>query len=349
MDSLLLRGPVLGHGQTSLLIEDGRISELGARSSPREPIEAAPDELIAPGFIDLQVNGFAAHDAALGHLDALGRALARRGTTSWCPTLCSQPLEWYGRWFAEHPDPAPGEIGLHLEGPFLVHPGAHPVRYLRPPDTAWLAALPERVRIVTLAPELPGGLDAIALLAARGIVASLGHTDADYDLARAAADAGASMVTHVFNGMAPLHHRSPGIVGAALTEPRLVPGVIGDGVHVHPAVLRLILETRPAALVSDSVATTGLIVAPEPSGTAVARLPDGTIAGSVIALADAVCHAVRAGVPLGTALLAATATPASVVGRPDIGALAAGCRADIVSLDVDLSVRDVWVEGSPIL
>ncbi|MHB8465680.1 MAG: N-acetylglucosamine-6-phosphate deacetylase [Acidimicrobiales bacterium] len=320
----------------TLIIDGERIAaveELG-------PHEAAPERTLSPGLVDLQINGLGTLSVAGGtaaDLYDLGTTLARRGTTAWCPTLTSQTLGWYEGWFASHDEPAPGEVGIHLEGPFLAHPGAHPLQYLRPPDRAWLADLPGRVCLMTLAPELPGGLEAISQLAARGVVASLGHTDAAYEVAVAAADAGATMVTHVFNGMGPLHHRDPGVVAAALTDDRLVPGVIGDGVHVHPIVVRLILETTRAALVSDSVAF--------PATDDGARLPDGTLAGSVITMADAVRRAVMAGIPLGLALTAATATPADVLGRADLGVLAPGARADVIAWNADLAIEDVWVSG----
>lgn len=322
-----------------VVIDQGRIAAV----DEVVPTETVPDRTLSPGLIDVQCNGLDALDVADGdpdHLEELGWLLARRGTTSWCPTLCSRPLDWYGEWFASHPKPAPGEVGVHLEGPFLAHPGAHPPSYLRPPDLDWLATLPERVRIVTLAPELPGALDAVAALARRGVRVSLGHTDASLEVARAAADAGATMVTHVFNGMAPLRHRDPGVVGAALTDDRLVPGVIGDGVHVHPTILRLVLHATRALLVSDSVAAPGLTI-----DGGVARLADGTLAGSVITMADAVRQAVDAGIDLAHALGAATTTPADVMGLRDRGALAPGAAADVVAWGPDLQVVDVWVRG----
>ena len=300
-----------------------------------------PDRTLAPGLVDLQVNGLGDLDVA-GDIEALGRVLADAGTTSWCPTLTSRPLPAYAAWLAAHPDPAPGEIGLHLEGPFLAptRAGAHDRDALRPPDAAWLARLPARVRIVTLAPELPGGLGAVAQLASAGLVIALGHSDATYEEGVAAAALGASLVTHVFNAMAALHHRAPGLVGAALTDPRLVPAVIGDAIHVHPAVLALILGSGRAVLVSDSVCSTRLAV----DGGA-ARLADGTLAGTVITLAHAVRNAVVAGVPLGTALTAATSTPADVVGRPDLGRLAPGARADVIAFDPRLRVVETWAAG----
>lgn len=306
-----------------------------------------PDRILAPGLVDLQVNGLGDVDVARSDgpaLERLDRRLAEAGTTAWCPTLTSRPLDWYAGWFAGHPRPTPGEIGVHLEGPFISRAGAHRRDALQAPDAAWIDALPDRVRIVTLAPELPGGLDAIDRLTPARVVA-LGHSEADYACALEAAARGATLVTHVFNAMAGLHHREPGLVGAALARTGLTPAVIGDGVHVHPAVLRLVLAGGPAVLVSDSVASerTGLEV-----DAGAARLPDGTLAGSVITLADAVRVAVDAGVALPDALLAATATPAAIVGRPDLGRFAPGARADLVAFDPDLRVEGVWRNGEAV-
>jgi len=307
----------------TVVLDGGRIDAVldEAGASP-------PDLTLCPGLVDLQVNGLGDLDVWRGDLDALGRALRAAGTTAWCPTLTSAPLDAYAAWFAAHPVPAPGEVGVHLEGPFL-HParaGAHPPEHLRPPDAAWLAGLPPRVRLVTLAPELPGGLEATAALRARGVAVALGHSNATYDEALAAAEAGATLVTHVFNAMAPMHHRAPGLAGAALSDARLAPAVIGDGVHVHPAVLALVLATGRAVLVSDSVRTDA------------ARRPDGSLGGSTVTLAEAVGVAVRAGVPLATALVAATARPAALIGRTDLGRLEPGARGDVVALDASFRV-----------
>jgi len=319
----------------TVVLEAGRVAAVldDAGADP-------PDRTLAPGLVDLQVNGLGAD--GVEDPVALGAALRAAGTTSWCPTLTSRPLSGVEAWLAAHPDPAPGEIGVHLEGPFLspARAGAHPTAALRAPDPGWLAALPSRVRLVTLAPELPGALEAIGLLRAAGVVVALGHSDATYDEALAAAQAGASLVTHVFNAMAPLHHRAPGLAGAALSDPRLVPAVIGDGIHVHPAVLALVLTGRRAVLVSDSVRDVDL-----DTTRGAARSPDGTLAGSVITLADAVRTAVAAGVPPGVALTAASATPADVMGRADLGRLAEGARGDVIALDAHLRVQAVWPAG----
>ena len=336
----------------------GRVEELG-------PTDAAPDLTLAPGLVDLQVNGYAHLDVATGDrssLRELGELLAARGTTTWCPTLTSRPLAEYRAWFDAHPQRAPGEHGLHLEGPFLSRPGAHRPGTALDPDPDWLGGLPERVRLVTLAPELPGATGAIAALRGSGRVVALGHSDATYEQALDAADAGATVVTHVFNAMGPLLHRAPGLVGAALTDDRLVPTVIGDGVHVHPAVLHLVLTGRRAALVSDSVAWLGANgdgrsgdgrSGDGRSGAAVhvaggaARRGGGALAGGVLTLAEAVRVAVQRGhVPLDVVLRAATATPAAILGASDRGVLAPGARADLVAFDADLRVRAVWAGGA---
>jgi N-acetylglucosamine-6-phosphate deacetylase len=315
-----------------------------AAVEPPGPDDDPADVTLSPGLVDLQVNGFGDHDVwSEPSLEPLGRRLAASGTTAWCPTLTSRHLPEYGAWLAAHPAPGFGEVGLHLEGPFLSVAGAHRREALRPPDLPWLAALPPRIRIVTLAPELPGGLDAVGLLTERGVAVALGHSGATFEEATAAADRGARLVTHVFNAMTALGHRAPGLAGAALTDRRLTPMVIGDGVHVHPAVLGLVLGGRSAIVVSDAVAwhRSGLEVV-----AGAARLADGTIAGSVVTLAGAVRVAVLgAGVALETALMAATAVPAGVLGLADRGRLVPGSRADLVAFGPDLSVAGVWVGG----
>jgi N-acetylglucosamine-6-phosphate deacetylase len=191
------------------------------------------------------------------------------------------------------------------------------------------------VRLVTLAPEADPELRGIRALVERGVVVALGHSTVDFDGALAAADAGARLVTHCFNGMGPLHHRAPGLAGAALTEPRLVPSLIADFVHVHPAVVKLALGARPdTLLVTDAVRDD------------MARLDDGTLAGSTLTMDAALRNVATLGFALGPAVRYATGNPARLLGLRERGRVAPGARADLVALDpATLGVRTVWVGG----
>src|SRR5262249_22629119 len=269
-------------------------------------------------------------------------------------TICSAPLPDYAAMLhtaAAVRAQRPGAVvGVHLEGPFLGGaPGAHPVDVLRPADLDFLrdvlGEFGDLVRVVTLAPEADPGFAATRLLAERGIVVALGHSTVDLDGARAAADAGARMVTHLFNGMSPMHHRAPGLAGAAFDDERLVPSVIADFVHVHPAIVRLALRARPdAVVVTDAVPTAGRRVERDREGAA--YLADGTLAGSVLTMDRALQNVASTGIPSATAVRYTTANPARVLGATDRGRVAPGARADLVALDPDtLAVRSVWVAG----
>jgi N-acetylglucosamine-6-phosphate deacetylase len=295
-----------------------------------------------PGFVDLQVNGVGDVDfwrADPAGWRRAGRLLARHGVTHYCPTLVSAPLAAYpaalDRVAAAQAAAGPGEariVGAHLEGPFLgAAPGAHPRELLRRADPGWLAGLLDRhpglVRIVTLAPEADPGLETVAMLAERGVLVALGHSGTDADTADAAFAAGARLVTHLFNGMAPLRAREPGLVGAALDHPEVRLGLIADGAHVHPRVLRLVFRCAPGrvCVVTDQVgmpppaATPG---GPGPPSTLrdavddgpVARLADGTLAGSRTPMDAAIRVLVGAGVPVAAALAAAGPVPAALLG-----------------------------------
>ena len=341
-------------GPASVVVEDGRVVAVEPASGP------APDRTLAPGFVDVQVNGLDDVDVAdagdrWGRLDEL---LAAGGVTTWCPTLVTAPLDAYRARLQAVTDAAarpaagrPAIAGAHLEGPFLgSRPGAHPVELLLPLDLDWLAALPDVVRLVTLAPELEGAPEAVRLLRRKGVAVSLGHSAATPAQVAACVEAGASLVTHLFNGMPPLHHREPGLAGEALLDDRLTACLIGDGVHVAPAVVALAFRCKPAgrvALVSDAIAWR----VPQHAGSAItlvdgaARLADGTLAGSAITLDAAVGTAVSGGVALADALVAASATPAAAIGCTDRGHLTPGARADLVALGPDLTVQATWVAG----
>lgn len=334
-------------------VEDGTITAVRAATGP------VPERVLCPGFVDIQVNGHDDVDCATAEgaeWERIDSLLFAQGVTSWCPTLVSARLPSLDRAMERVAVGAEGlrttVVGIHLEGPFLGGaPGAHRREVLCDPDLEWLAALPPLVRLVTLAPERERALDAIRLLAERGVVVSLGHSTATYDQARAATDAGARLVTHLFNGMGPLHHREPGLPGAALSEPRLCASLIADGVHLHPAVLASAMAALGdrAVLVTDAVGWRARQHAGFPvsiSGDPPApRLPDGTLAGSALTMDGAIRTCVDAGVPLADAVRAATATPARLMGLADRGVIREGTRADLVALAPDLAVEQVWVGG----
>ena len=307
--------------------------------------------VVAPGLIDLQCNGAGGIDLATEpeRLWEIAVLLPRWGVTAWLPTIVSGPAEVrrraLGALRAGPPDGiARGRyavpLGLHLEGPFLAppHRGAHRREHLADPDPAvvagedWSAAA--GVALVTLAPELPGAVDVVRDLVERGVVVSAGHSGATAGEATAAADAGVTYVTHLFNAMRPWHHREPGLAGVALTDPRLTVGVIADGVHLHPttvAVAAAALGSR-LSLVTDAVAALGTAV--DPADAAGFRLDDGTLAGSTLPLDRAVRNVVAwAGVPVASAVAAATATPAGVLGLADRGTIMPGAVGDLVLLD----------------
>jgi N-acetylglucosamine-6-phosphate deacetylase len=313
----------------------------------------APDRTLVPGFVDLQVNGVGDVDVGTaegGDWDHVASLLARGGTTTWCPTLVTSPLDRYATPLARIGRAAatattstqPTIAGVHLEGPFLGGmPGAHPADRIVPIDTDWLDALPPLVRIVTLGAEVDGATTAIAALRERGIIASIGHSSATLEEATRAIDAGARLVTHCFNAMPPLHHRAPGLVGAALSDTRVVASVIADLVHVHPVVLTVALRAKGPdgiALVTDAV----------PHGPT--HRPDGRLDGSNITMADAFRNVVEhCGASLETAARAASTTPARLLGLDDRGRLATGARADVVALDDTLGVAGTWIAGERVV
>ncbi len=331
----------------------------------------AGEGTLTPGLVDIHSNGAFGIDFADADTEAYRHALAafaRHGTTAVQPTSITAlipdllaSLDRCGaaqRAFAR--EPVARILGAHLEGPFLsdARRGAHR------PD--WLAdPTPDRVdpllahpalTMMTIAPERPGALDAIRRLAARGVKVSLGHTDATAEQVLAGTNAGATLVTHLFNAMRPFHHRDPGVPGAALTDRRLTIGLIGDGCHAHPLACRLAFQAAPGrvALVSDSMLLAGL-----PPGTVrsfgglaatldphgLARRADGIISGAGTLLDEGVRRMIAAGLDPALVLAAATRVPADAIGRPDLGRLASGAMADLVLWDDDWRPRRVWIGG----
>jgi N-acetylglucosamine-6-phosphate deacetylase len=346
---------VVGFGETIDSVEVGGSAD-------------AADYLL-PGFIDLQVNGrdvIDVMDASAGELCELSAEIAREGTTAWLPTAITSPLariEAVAAKIAEATAAPAGAIGtigailgMHLEGPFIssARLGAHPAHNLEPRGEALerVAALPA-LRMITLAPELEGALEAVAQLGVRGVAVSLGHTDATLEQAQAAVSAGARMFTHTFNAMAPLDHRNPPAAAAAMLPSPAWAAVIADGVHVHPAMLRLLFLARGAGgicLTTDRVAT-GTVSGASPLAAAAvaggaARMPDGRLAGSVISMLDAVRVMVdRAGASVGEAALMASANPARVLGLGDRGRIEAGAIADLIVLGPGLELKAVFIGG----
>lgn len=339
---------------------EGVIVDVGRGAPPRGATDLGA-RVLAPGYVDLQCNGVGADDFADADPKGWRRAadtLAAHGVTSYCATLVSASREGYDAPLAQAAEvrAAPGPasstcLGVHLEGPFLGGaPGAHDPDHLAPADPGWLtdvlARHPGLVRIVTLAPEADPSSAAIRLLVAAGVTVALGHSTATYDTCRAAADAGATAATHLFNAMGAVHQREPGLAGAALDDERLTPTLISDLVHVHPALIRLAFARRPdVALVSDSVAVGGSVVARDGA----AYLVDGTLAGATLLLDDAVATAARIGIAPARAIEAATRIPADLVGADDRGRLEPGARADLAVLDPEtFAVRAVWAAGRPV-
>jgi N-acetylgalactosamine-6-phosphate deacetylase len=334
-------------------VDEGVIVDVRAHSG------AAPERVLCPGFVDVQVNGHVDVDVATARgddWDRIDHILSSQGVTAWCPTIVTAPLDVYPERLeriaaAARREPAPGRptiIGAHLEGPFLgdAH-GAHVPEWVRPLDLDWLAALPPIVRVVTLGPEQQNATQAIAALVARGVLVSMGHSNATYEQALDGADAGARLVTHLFNGMAGLHHRAPGLLGAALSDDRLTPSLIADGVHVHPAALRAAARAKGRGgwiLVTDAVGWKTHDRVEIVDGAP--RLPNGTIAGSCARMDECVARMVHgAGIDLVDVVHAAATTPARLLGLDgERGALVAGLRADLVALDVHtLHAKEVWI------
>ncbi|HSW42394.1 MAG TPA: amidohydrolase family protein [Patescibacteria group bacterium] len=347
-----------------IVVRDGWIAEVEL-----DPAESG-GPLVAPGFVDVHVHGRGGHDAMGpdGALDGMARALLRHGVTSFLPTAVTAPLgelasfaERVRRWIPAAPDDGAGPLGFNLEGPFLNHAqrGAqNPAHIVVPADVtrADFEPLLDGLRLITIAPEVPGALDLIGWLRARGVTVSLGHSAATVAEGQAGYAAGARTTTHLFNGMTGVDHHAPGLAVAALLEDDAYVELIADGHHVHDAIWPLIVRAKPAdrlLLVSDCVAIAGtgerggmlggLEVVIEDDRCLLAS--DGRLAGSVIALDSAVRNLARSGVALPRAVAAASRQPLDLLGVSDRGRVEAGQRADLVELDDDLRVCRVMRGG----
>jgi N-acetylglucosamine-6-phosphate deacetylase len=354
-------------------VTEAVIGRVGAGAPAAQADITLLDGYLVPGFVDLQVNGyfgveFQTADAA--SWAAVARQLPCTGTTAFVPTLITAPIDSLVAALATAAGfagdlPASGArvLGVHLEGPFIspTRRGAHNPAWITDPTPAAIAALIRAggglLRLLTLAPERPGALEAIGQLVAAGVLVSVGHSDATAAQVAAAAQRGARMVTHLFNAQRPLAHREPGVVGQALTDERLTSGLIADLYHVVGPVCGLAFRAAPGriALVTDAAAPAGMppgdyllggepITLPAAEGAPPVRR-DGTLAGSALRMDLAVANAVRSGVPLADAVGAATSVPAGLIGRPELGRIAAGATADLVWLGEDLRTRATWIAG----
>lgn len=361
-------------GPAAVSVADGLIQRVHAAPPPEA--ERLASGALTPGLLDIHNNGAFGVDFATADPAGWRRVraeLARRGVTAVQPTVITAPLPALLDAMrridaATHDDAGARILGAHMEGPFLApeRRGAHRADWVQPPtetalDTLLGDAATRRVlRTVTLAPERDGGLAAVRRLVAAGIVVSVGHSDATAVEAIAAAAVGATMVTHVFNAMTPLHHRAPGVAGAALTDRRLWCCLIVDGAHVDPVVCRLVFQAARGRVVAvtNSIVAAGLPPATTSEfggqpvvvdATGLCRRRDGTIAGAGIVLDEGVRRMIALGIDPAVVLHAATAAPAAALGRDDLGRLQAGALADLVWWDDDWVPRRVWIGGQEVL
>lgn len=356
----------------SLTFQNGRIgawqNEIGAQDGPTLD---ASDCILLPGFVDLHIHGSAGADvmdATPESLEKMGRFLVRHGVTGFYATTVtashSDTLEAVANVsrFVKSSQPIGARVlGVHLEGPYISpqFPGAQNPAYLRPPSAEefeeLLAAGP--VRLITLAPELQGADTLIAMALAAGVRVVLGHTAATYEEAVAGFDAGISQATHTFNAMTGLHHRRPGTVGAVLSDDRVYAQLIADGIHVHPAAMRILGRCKGPArtlLISDAIRAAGMPPGRYEMGRlpvivqdGACRLEDGTLAGSVLTLDAALRNVMSAtGWPLALAWPMTSLSQAQAMGVDnEVGRIRAGAYADLTLLDADAQVVATMVGG----
>lgn len=326
-------------------------------------------QLLIPGMIDVHIHGaegFDMMDGTIQSVEAVSRACARTGCTSFLATSVSSTLDDLLKMITnvkevQGSEPGAKIIGLHIEGPYLnvKRKGMQNERYLRHPDLDEMKSILETsgslLRMVTLAPELPGGLEMTRFLKENGIIAAIAHSDATYEDAKLAFQSGASHVTHCFNGMRPIHHRDPGIVIAAFEESSVSVQAIVDDVHLHPAIVRLIYREKgpdKMVLITDALQAMGM-----GDGTylfgghhvnvshGVATLSDGTLASSTVTMNEALEKAVKSGIPLKDAVMMATQTPADILGLSHKGRIEPGADADLVLMNDRFEVLWTIVNG----
>jgi N-acetylglucosamine-6-phosphate deacetylase len=369
---LILDEEVVG-GQVT--VDDGVIASIALEPDAGD---GAALPLIAPGFVDIHVHGWGGHSAmgSTDELDGMARVLLRHGVTSFLPSAWTTPIpelqafaERVRGWMPVSPRDGADPLGFNLEGPFIApaRKGAHnPDLLLRPADVPWsdIEPLVDGLRLTTIAPDIPGGLELIGRLSGLGVRVAVGHSAADLATALAGYDAGGTNTTHLFNAMTGVDHRAPGVAVAALTRDDAWVELIADGQHVARALWPIIWRTKPGdrlILVSDALSlagtgdgrvTLGGLTIEVHGQRATLADGSGTLAGSVIALDTAVRNLVDAGATLPRAVAAASRNPLAMLGVTDRGRIAEGQRADLGVLDDSLSVRRVmrggsWFEGRP--
>ncbi len=364
------------HDRMALVVADGKIEGLIAADSPTDAIRVPADgAMLVPGFIDLQVNGGGGAQLndtpTVDAIRTICSTFAQFGTTACLPTIVTDTVdknvEAMAAGAAAAEQGVPGFLGLHLEGPHLAvsRKGAHDPSLIRPMDEADLQRLLEARKrlpnlLITVAAETVGP-EQISRLAAGGITISIGHSDGTYAQVKAAVEAGASMVTHLFNAQSQIGNREPGVVGSALDLPQISAGLIADGIHVHPASIGIALRAKRGPgqifLVTDAMSITGTDwTSFELTGRTVyrkdgaIRLGDGTLAGADLTMTAAIRYMRDTiGVPLDEVLRMASLYPAMAIGREaERGHLQRGARADFVVLDDALDVRSTWIGGEKV-
>ena len=365
-----------------ILIRDGVIEAIGSRRDMTVPSGAteisATDQTAIPGFIDVHIHGAGGHDVMEGTAEAMStvaKTLARHGTTSFVATTVTaspddtcRSVEGIAHYITRQFEALQTKaevLGIHYEGPFInkARRGVHPAEWVQLPSAELLQRLLQaaagNARILTIAPELLGAVPCMHAARDAGVVIAMGHTDATYEQARAGIAHGARHAVHVYNAMRPFSHRDSGVIGAVLTSPEVTAELIADGVHVEEAAMRLLLQAKGPAcviLISDGLSATGM-----PDGKymlggfevtvtgGVCRNAEGKLAGSTLTLDRALRNVVALGVPLQDAVRMLTANPAKLLGIEfKKGALRTGADADIVLLDENLQVSNVWTRGLPL-
>ena len=375
MRTVALRGRIVADREIwpegTVLLEGSTIAEVSREPLNADEIHEYPGCFVAPGFVDLQVNGSFGVDVAseAERVPELSRKLLATGTTSYLPTLISSPLELYREALPilstvarEGVLDGAEVLGVHLEGPFIDadKKGAHPADCVVPADPSLLDELLNLgpVRMLTLAPELEGAAELAKMAAKRGIVVCAGHSNTTFELAYRAFEGNVVGATHLFNAMSPLHHREPGLPGAAFAHPRVACGIIADGRHVHPEIVALAFRALGPGrlyLVTDAIAAAGMGSEEYPLAIrrvyleeGVPKLGDGTLAGSVLTMDEALRNILAfTGCTLPEAVRMAAVTPARLVGEGGRkGRLASGYDADATILSPELSVEAVYRGGS---